>query len=44
MSRPKVVIPDNEKIKVPTDWSPEMRLQTWKFMARYKNAWIKYLV
>jgi len=33
MSRPKTVISDNEKIKVPTDWSPEMRLQTWKYMA-----------
>eukprot|EP00090_Calanus_glacialis_P001178 TRINITY_DN10817_c0_g1_i1.p1 TRINITY_DN10817_c0_g1~~TRINITY_DN10817_c0_g1_i1.p1 ORF type:complete len:353 (-),score=67.78 TRINITY_DN10817_c0_g1_i1:273-1205(-) len=35
MTRPKTVIQDNEKIKVPTDWGPEMRLQTWKFMAKH---------
>jgi len=35
MDRPKTTIKENEKTMVPTDWTPEMRLETYRDMARH---------
>ena len=35
MDRPKQLIPGNEKKRVPENWTPELRLETYKYMSKH---------
>jgi diketogulonate reductase-like aldo/keto reductase len=38
MDRPKTIIKENQEKKVPSDWTPEMRLETYRDMAKHVST------